>query len=325
MDARDEQALTAVKLYFERGMSQAEVAAELGVSRPTVAKLIQLGKQRGFVTIEIHDPREADSALAQQLTSRFGLVDVRLAHLPRETDADLLRELGKLGASMLQDLVADDMSVGVSWGNTMYSVSAHLSRTDRHGVEMVQLKGGTSHSERSTFDIETINSFCLAFNATARTLPLPVIFDSVATKQVVEQDRHIARILRAGRETDLVIFTVGDVQRSSLLLNLGHLSENEIDQLLERAVGDACSRFFTADGEVAVPSIDNRTVGIELKELAARPIRLLIAGGAAKTIAIATALDMGLATHLVIDRPTALRVLDAAEQGNPASAPPDTK
>ncbi|WP_410170858.1 sugar-binding transcriptional regulator [Corynebacterium pygosceleis] len=317
MDARDEQALTAVKLYFERGMSQAEVAAELGVSRPTAAKLIQLGKQRGFVTIEIHDPREVDSALAKQLTSRFGLADVRLAHLPRDTDADLLRELGKLGAAALQELVTDGMKVGVSWGDTLYSVSAQLEHTDRRGVEIVQLKGGTSHSERSTFDIETINSFCLAFNATARTLPLPVIFDSEETKRIVERDRHIARILAAGRETDLVTFTVGDVHRGSLLLNLGYLSETEIDTLLDRAAGDVCSRFFTAGGEVALPSIDDRTVGITLTELASRPIRLLIAGGAAKTTAIATALDMGLATHLVIDRPTALRVLDVAGTEGP--------
>ena len=73
-------------------------------------------------------------------------------------------------------------------------------------------------------------------------------------------------------------------------------------------MGDACSRFFTAEGEIAVPGIDERTVGISLKDLASRPIRVLVAGGPKKAVAFATALRMGLATHVVVDQDLA-RVL----------------
>ncbi|WJZ03337.1 sugar-binding transcriptional regulator [Corynebacterium freiburgense] len=310
MDARDEQALTAVKLYYEEGLSQAEVAQEMGVSRPTASKLIHHGKQRGFVTIHIHDPRKTGSELAKKIIARYGLQDVRLAQLPRETHSDLLRELGRAGADLLSEHIRDDMKVGVSWGNTMFAVAQHLPVTDVHGVEIVQLKGGTSHSQYSTNDIGTINKFCSAFHAQARTLPLPVIFDNAEAKRIVEQDRHIAHILQLGRLTDVVIFTVGEVHPKSLLLNLGYLTQEEIDLLVERAAGDACSRFFTKEGEIALPSVDERTVGITLEDLAARPMRILVAGGTEKVTAIHTALTMGLATHLVIDQGTAQRILD---------------
>lgn len=310
MDARDEQALTAVKLYYEEGLSQAEVAQEMGVSRPTASKLIHHGKQRGFVTIQINDPRQASSQLATELIERFQLADVRLAQVPRGTNSDLLRELGRTGADMLAEQVRDDMKVGVSWGNTMFAVAQHLPPTDLHGVEIVQLKGGTSHSQYSTNDIETINRFCSAFNAHARTLPLPVIFDNVEAKRIVEQDRHIAHIVQLGRETDVVIFTVGEVHPESLLLNLGYLTKAEITKLVANAVGDACSRFYTTAGEIALPSVDERTVGITLEDLKSRPVRILVAGGVNKAAAIRTALTMGLATHVVIDQSTAIRVLE---------------
>ncbi len=58
MERRDEQSIEAVKLYYQQGLSQAEVATRMGLSRPTVAKLLAHGRERGFVTIEIHDPRE---------------------------------------------------------------------------------------------------------------------------------------------------------------------------------------------------------------------------------------------------------------------------
>lgn len=313
VDRRDEQALAAAKLYYTRGLSQAEVAAEIGVSRPTVAKFLQHARERGYVTIEIHDPREVGGQLGRQLEEMFfahGLQEVRVVDVARERDEDLLAELGKTGAAVLADTVRDGQSVGVSWGNTMYAVARALEHTTHHGVEIVQLKGGMSHSSESTNDIETINLFCQAFDAKARPLPLPVIFDNVEAKQIVERDRHISHILQLGRECDVAVFTVGAANAESLPLALGYLADEEVAELSKRAVGDACSRFFTADGEVAMKSIDDRTVGISLQDLKSRPVRILVAGGRWKTRAIATALTMGLATHLVVDAPTARAVIE---------------
>ena len=44
MDKRDEQAIEAVKAYYQQDLSQAEVAARMGISRPTVAKLLAHGR-----------------------------------------------------------------------------------------------------------------------------------------------------------------------------------------------------------------------------------------------------------------------------------------
>ncbi len=310
MDKKDEQAIDAVRLYFEHGLSQAEVALKMGISRPTVAKLLQRGKDAGFVTVEIHDPRETSSELGVRLRDRFDLAEARVVHSVASNERELLDELGRVGATLVEGLVEDGMSVGVSWGRTMSALAANLHRTVRRDVEIVQLKGGTSHSEHATNDFEIMRAFCEAFNATARYLPLPVIFEDVRTLRIVEDDPHIAGILEAGRNTDLVIFTVGAVARESLLLNLGHLREEEIRTLLDRAVGDACSRFFTASGEVAAPDIDARTAGIALADLAKRPTRVLIAGGPKKAEALSTAMRMRLATHIVVDQALALALLN---------------
>lgn len=310
MDPRDVQALAAVKLYYGEGLTQSAVAGELGVSRPTVSKLLALGRERGYVTITIHDPREEASEVGGRLREKFGLVDVRLAQPARPGGDVLLRELGRIGAELLDELVVDGTMLGVSWGRTMFSVSRQLKRKDVQGVEIIQLKGGMSHSDKSTNDIRTIGGFCTAFSAFARTLPLPVIFDSVETKRIVEQDRHIAHILQLGRDVDIALFTVGGIAPDSLALNLGQLSDDERDRLLDRAVGDVCSRFYRADGGVALPEVDARTVGITLADLRRVPTRVLVAGGHEKTAAIETALRTGLATHVVIDEATAGRVLE---------------
>ena len=308
MERRDEQSIEAVKLYYQQGLSQAEVATRMGLSRPTVAKLLAHGRERGFVTIEIHDPREDASEIALRLEKRFGLASVRVAHGRDMSEA--IEQVGRVGADVVTQLVRDGMSVGISWGRTMSALAAHLTRAPRQGVRVVQLKGGTSFSERATHDFEIMRAFCEAFDAQPRYLPLPVIFQDTAMLSIVRRDRAIDRVLEEGRGVDVAVFTVGALGREALSLNLGQLADAEVDALMRDAVGDACSRFFTREGGVALASVDRRTVGITLEELRARPVRVLVAGGRVKAEALDTALHMGLATHLVVDQDLALALLE---------------
>ena len=155
-----------------------------------------------------------------------------------------------------------------------------------------------------------MRSFCEAFGAEPRYLPLPVIFQDMAMLSIVRRDRAIERILEEGRGVDVAVFTVGSLGCEALSLNLGQLEDDEVEALLRDAVGDACSRFFTREGGVALASVDRRTVGITLEELRSRPVRVLVAGGRVKAEALDTALHMGLATHLVVDQDLALALLE---------------
>lgn len=325
MERRDEQSIEAVKLYYQQGLSQAEVATRMGLSRPTVAKLLAHGRERGFVTIEIHDPREDASEIALRLEKCFGLACARVAHGAGATEDEAIEQVGRVGADVVTQLVRDGMSVGISWGRTMSALAAHLPRAPRVGVRVVQLKGGASFSERATHDFEIMRSFCEAFGAEPRYLPLPVIFQDTAMLSIVRRDRSIERILEEGRDVDVAVFTVGSLGREALALNLGQLEDDEVEALLRDAVGDACSRFFTREGDVALASVDRRTVGITLDELRSRPVRVLVAGGRVKAEALGTALHMGLATHLVVDQDLALALLErprgAAPRGVRDSTP----
>lgn len=315
LDNRDAQALDAAKLYYVSSLSQAEVAAQLGVSRPTVSKLLAYAREQGFVTISINDPRESSDEVVEQMRLAFGLKTVRVVRPVGETKDELLSELGNAGAALLEDMLHDGMSVGLSWGTTMLSVSEHMRKLDLSGMKVVQLKGGHSHSSRSTSDMVTLTRMARALNAEVSLLPMPVILDNKQAFEIVTQDRHIKEMLNEGANVDVALFTVGDVSPENLVMNLGLMGQEESEKLMARAIGDACSRFYDVNGDVAVKEIDERTVAIRLEELRSRPARLLVAGGESKVQAITVALRMGLATHLVIDIETAQRVLREDARG----------
>ena len=62
---KNKLAISAAKLYYQSDFSQADIAQELQISRPSVSRLLQYAKDQGFVRIEIFDPIEDQSHLSR--------------------------------------------------------------------------------------------------------------------------------------------------------------------------------------------------------------------------------------------------------------------
>lgn len=309
LDDKQRLSIEAARLYYLSDLSQQEIAAKLGVSRPTVSRLLQNAKEQGYVRIEIVDPVEDLDALSRGLKLRYQLDTVLVCSSPLNEYKEIQKHISRTAAEYLHEIVQDKDIIGVTWGTTMYSIARHLQPKQVRGVEVVQLKGGVSHSHVNTHAAETVNLFAEAFQSVARYLPLPVIFDNLAVKDMVEQDRHIRRIIELGRQANIAVFTVGTVKEDALLFRLGYFSKEEQEQLQRTGAGDICSRFFDAEGNVCNEEINNRTVGIDLSDLREKEKSILVAGGQRKIEAIHAALVGKFANILVTDQHTARALL----------------
>ena len=70
----------AASAYYTDGLRQAEVAERLGISRPTVSKLLAEARRIGMVRIEVLDLPSVDLAdLAGQVRERLGVEKVLIA------------------------------------------------------------------------------------------------------------------------------------------------------------------------------------------------------------------------------------------------------
>ena len=75
--------LRAATLYYLDGLTQAEIASRLGVSRPTAGRLIARAKAKGLVRIEVVVPPDMRDNLhadeERELELRFGLTEAVVA------------------------------------------------------------------------------------------------------------------------------------------------------------------------------------------------------------------------------------------------------
>ncbi|EGL20170.1 MULTISPECIES: sugar-binding transcriptional regulator [Paenibacillus] len=319
-DEKLRKIIEVAKLYYQLDYNQNQIAQMLGLSRPTVSRLLQQAKTEGIVKIHIADPSEDCEALAVTLREKFHLKKAVVAFVPTYDDEIVKKFIGEAAAQYLMTTVKDKDIIGASWGTTMYQVAANLQQKGLTDSRVVQLNGGVSHADITISPSEIIYLFSRAFHVTPYFLYLPAIVDHSLVKQAIQSDRHIRRVLDLGKLANIAIFTVGLPDAESVLIQSNYMTEEDLEIIQSRAVGDICSRYFDDKGQICHTSLNDRTIGIELEDLKEKEQAILVAGGMRKVNAIYGALRGGYANTLITDQMTAKALIAKHDGGQTATA-----
>lgn len=302
-------ALRAATMYYLDGLTQAEVAARLGVSRPTAGRLIARAKARGLVRIEIAVPDGLSEDLhaeeERELERRYGLTEVVIAGHGVDTGAPgrptSFASVGRAAAALLMRRLTPDDVLGFTWGPEQVAVANALVPGVASCRAVVQLDGAMSTATYQTGTEFILTRCAETLRASTLRLPAPLYADP-STVASMRADSVISRTLEAGRNADMMLFGVGAVSTSTTLFEGSFLDTRMLDELESLgAVGEIGGRFFDADGAPVDSELQQRAVSVPLEDIRNCEKTLLIASGAAKYDATLAALRGRLARLLVCD------------------------
>ncbi len=302
----------AATLYYLEGRSQAEVAAEIGVSRSNVSRVLAAAREQGIVDIRINDPVVRATELEQQLITRYGLQDCRVT--PGDPNENPLAKVGGAGAKWLMENLPDEGAISLSWGSSVQAVIDAVPSNGRHAsLEILPLVGGLSIVDSAHDGNVLVRSLAIKLGARHRRLHAPAVVGSEHTRDALLREASISSVLAAASNSQIAIVGVGRVGRgaSSSILDSMKLSPKEMRHFQNSgAVGDCCTRYFDHAG-IAVESIANdRVISIDLSDLRKIPRIVGVAIGAEKAIAVHSAVLGKLLNNLVIDDSLARALLD---------------
>ncbi|MGV9798115.1 sugar-binding transcriptional regulator [Mycobacterium sp. NPDC003449] len=296
-------ALRAATLYYLDGLTQADIAARLGVSRPTAGRLVAKAKANGLVRVEVVVPADISDDLhaeeERELERRFGL-----------TEAVVAANANRAGAALLMRRIAADEVLGFTWGPEQAGVASALTPGVASCRAVVQLDGAMSTAAYQT-GAELILTRCAdTLRAESFRLPAPLYADT-ATVVSMREDSVISRTLEAGRRAEVMLFGVGAVSTSTTLFEGSFLDTRMLDELVSiGAVGEIGGRFFNAHGEPVHHELQQRAMSVPLEDIRTCEKTILVSGGAGKYQAILGALRGKLARLLVCDIYCARWLLD---------------
>ena len=300
----------ACRRYYLDGASKSEIAAELGISRFKVARLLEGARRDGIVRIDIDPLPELDLALADELARRHGIrgaVVVRTIAGPSELRA---AQLGRAAAAVLADTLEATDVLGISWGRTLHAMVEQLPRLPACSV--VQLVGSVPNTELDTNSLELVRR--LAERATGPVFPLhvPLIVESPAMAEALLRDALASRSTGMFDSLTRAAVGIGAWAPGASTIRAALTPDDARAVDAAGGVADLCSIVLDAEGrQVRAAGLPERCIAIREDQLRRVPDVIAIAGGAAKVPAIRAALRSRLIHRLVTDEEAA-RLLVAA-------------
>ncbi|MFK9091805.1 sugar-binding transcriptional regulator [Bacillus salipaludis] len=297
-------------MYYNDGWTQAEIANKLGVSRPVISKLLQKAKDEGIVNIYIKDETVRTVELEQQLEKYFGLQDAIV--VPNNSISSELakRAVGLAGANYISRNMKGVKSIGISWGTTLAHLVQEYPYEHREDIKVVPLEGGMGVRSVEIHANQLANDFARKMSGTCTYLYAPAIVETEELKLRLMAMQDIEMVLESGRNVDVAVISIGNPFKESTLMNVGYLSDTDLNHLGERGVvGDIGYRFFDKSGNSVQNPLGSKIIGITLEELKNIDKVIAVVEGEHKAESVLGALRGELIDVLIIDEQMAVGIL----------------
>jgi deoxyribonucleoside regulator len=304
MDRKTLQIFEAARLCYEMGLSQREVAQDLGVSPATLTRLLKKARALGIVKFTVQPPedysRDSDT-LARRLEETLSLEEAVV--VPSSLRPEVVRkELGFAAARWISGQLKPGTRIGFSGGRSVAEIIPFLKKI-ADGVEVVQLMGGVSPTEIDIQADVIARNAASRLGGTCHVIHGPAIFPSEKELLQLLKNRIVADVVNRFDELDISV--------------VGFIKETEAKVLSESAcVADICGHFFNRQGEECDAVLAKRILGIRLSQLARIPKVCAVAAGNDKIAGIIAACRSGVPKVLVTDTETAEGIVAALGDGD---------
>jgi len=296
------------RLYYEKGLTQAQIAKKLKFSRPSISKHLAEARKRGIVKIEIRSPLDSDEDLLDKLVRLFSLQGGLIIPSGAKDENLISGLIVSQAAVYLEKLLPTIKKIGLGWGSTVGSLLDELKpqtiRGDQNGV-VCPIIGNAPNAIRWLQTNELARIFAQKTGYTPYYLHAPAFPASESNKQLFTDTIEYRNISEIWAHLDAVLVGVGtypSVPDQATAVRFGQALKEK------KAVGAIATYYYDYDGNI-VESPNDIVMRITLEHLKHAQKVIAICGGMQKLTAIRGALMTGLITHLVTDEITARELM----------------
>lgn len=294
----------AATLYYEKKLTQQEIAGHMKLSRQTVSRLLNDAIREKIVEIRIHNPEENRKALEGRLCRTFGIS--RCVVCSTGSGDGELRRLMTVRAAvdyLLPAFQKGGLRIAVSWGRTVQEFIRTLPETPSVGSTVFPLFGATD-SEKAYFSSnELARKLADKLGATLKCAWFPYMAESREEWALVKQLSCYRKMQEMWSTADIAILGIGN---TDILEVFGETFG--YSRIRSQVIGDIATNFFDREGRFA--DLYENTLRASAADLRNAKETVAIACGDEKAEAIGAALRTRVIDTLITDELTARRILE---------------
>lgn len=307
--AVDEAAVTEVaRRYYLYDQSKVAIAAEMGLSRFQVARMLQAARNLGIVRIEVGRVGRVDESLSAELNAHLGIRrSVVLTGLDGLPDDGITDQIGRALADVLTATVTAGETLGLSYSRQIAAMAGYVTKLPR--CDVVQLAGHLQQSTDSAGSPEIVRQVAAASGGICYPIYCPMLVANASVATALRCQEEIADALDRGRAVDRAVVSIGAwAPGLSGIYQRVTAREQELGRSLG-VCGEISGRLFDGGGRPVRDLLDERVIALSLDEFRALPCVIASCFGAGRAEAARTAARSGLVDVLVTESELARRLL----------------
>lgn len=306
-----DEAARAGWMYYVGGLTQDQIAAELGVSRQRAQRLVSRAMAEGLIQVRLAHRIGACLDLEARLIDRFGLTRARVVPFPGP-GVDLVRATSPAAAAELERVLrmAEAKVIALGTGRSMRGMVDAVEEVDAPQHRLVSLIGNIAPDGSASF-FDVVMRLADKVRAPHYPMPVPVISTTEAENDAFHRLAPVQRVVDLARKADVIFAGVGQMSDDAPLLKDGFVTRAELAEMQAAgAVGEVCGWVYDSAGNYLDLGTNKRTGGVRVEPGLARPA-IGIAAGPSKVVPIAAALKSRILNGLITDETTAAALLSA--------------
>lgn len=296
-------------LYYVGGMTQDQIARELGVSRQRAQRLVSRAMAEGLIHVRLNHRISACMDLEQALSDRYRLTRCRVAPSLGQ-GGDQVRSISAFAAAELERFLAmpDPLVIALGTGRALRGMVDALGPVEAQQHRLVSMIGNIAPDGSASF-FDVIMRIADKVRAPHYPMPVPVISQTAEENAAFQALRPVRQVRELAKSADVTFVGVGQMGNDAPLLTDGFVSRSELTEMQERgAIGEIAGWVFDQDGRYLDLGTNTRVGGVRVTPGIDRPV-IGVAGGPSKVGAIRAALKVRILNGLVTDEETARAVL----------------
>jgi len=307
----------ALVLHFMEGLTQAQIAEQLGISQATVNRLIKRGRQLGLVEIKIKSPVESLVDLEERLLALGGISRAVVVPTVSDNPQTALQAVGEAAARLLIEEIGDGDTICITGGKGVSAVVAGLQPPRRFDVEVIPATGCVQGKHYT--DVNHVSTL-MADRLGGRSYQIhaPLFADDAEQREMLINMRAVADVFKRAREAKVAVVGIGSILTDDSSYYDLHPSSSTDRAAIERS-GATCellAHLLDDRGQVCDYSLNRSLVSLTLEEFASIPTKIGVASGPSKAGPILSVMHGKHLDTLVTDEATGARILEiASEEG----------
>ena len=305
----------ALVLHFLEGLTQAQIADQLGISHATVNRLIKRGRQLGLVEIKIKSPVEPLLDMEEQILALGGIGRVVVVPTVSDNPQTALQAVGEAAARLLLEEITDGDTICITGGKGVSAVVAGLKAARRYDVEVIPATGCVQGKHYT--DVNHVATLMAdQLGGRAYQIHAPLFADSATERAMLIHMRAVADVFKRAREAKVAIVGIGSILSDDSSYYDLHPSPSD-DREAIRQAGASCellAHLLDDRGRVCHYSLNKSLVSLTLSEFSVIPMKIGVASGPNKAGPILSVLRGNHLDTLVTDEATGARILELARE-----------